>query len=580
MLRIYDFFSMVLLRKIKIRYRLINSFILLSLVPLLFSGYISYGDWSQAIQEKTRIFSTEIVKQVAKNVQLQMSQIETDSEALVLSERVQSALMHYDSEKPADKGRARAEMGRILLDAYGSFDHIDQKYFLNKDRQIVDSQVFSPLNRGVARFVEHAPLTKGRLYWGAFDEGNGQKSIVMLREIYFKSNNRLAGSLFLGTRQTHFSSIFDDVDLGRGSATYILDAKDGSIIVKSPEKFSMASGAGTSRDLAKEIGQSVQRGQLTGFITYDAKDQNEESNGSRKFVAAFTKIPRTTWFVVSLIPYNNLLTEADSVRNKIILIGFICFVCSIIVAYVISRSISLPLDKLVGIMRQAETGNFATDMGQDGKDELTVLSRNFNEMARKIGHERELLEERVSARTRDLEQANRKLAELSMTDGLTGIPNRRRFDEVLEVELHRAARVGKPLALMMLDVDWFKRYNDHYGHPGGDACLRKVARLLQAHACRAGDLAARYGGEEFVMLIAETEVDGAISLAEKIRQSLEAMNLPHAQSSFACVTTSIGVAVLVPDEYQTAEMFIRMADKAMYQAKTQGRNQVVLFGKV
>ena len=167
-----------------------------------------------------------------------------------------------------------------------------------------------------------------------------------------------------------------------------------------------------------------------------------------------------------------------------------------------------------------------------------------------------------------------------MTDALTGIPNRRRFDDVLASELNRAVRSGQPLALMMLDVDFFKNYNDHYGHQDGDACLRKVARLLHSHARRASDLVARYGGEEFVMLAADTDADSALGLAETVREALEALGLPHVKSPLGCVTTSIGVVVLVPDEAQTPEMFLRMADKAMYRAKEQGRNRVVLAGRM
>lgn len=577
MLRRLEFCSNSLLRKIKIRYRLINSFILLSLLPLLISGYISYGESSKAIQKKTRIFSTEIVKQVSKNVQLQMAQIEADSETLVLSDRVQSALARYAGNDPVEKGLARAETTKILLDTYGSFAHIDQKYFLDTDNQIMDSQVFSQLGRGVVRIVDQAPHLKGRPYWSTLEVSSGQKSIVMLRKIYFKANNRMAGSLFLGIKQAHFSGIFDDVDLGTDSDIYVLDAKDGSVIIQTREKSAMAGDNTANRILAEEIGHNMLRGQQIGFVTYESQGlRREPGKPGSKFVAAYTQIPRTTWFVVSAIPYNNLLAEAQSVRNKIILIGFICFVCAIILSYIISRSISTPLKKLVGIMKETETGNYKIRMAHEGRDELTVLSQKFNEMASKIDHEYELLEEHVAERTRDLEEANRKLAALSMTDGLTGIPNRRRFDEVLAAELPRATRAGLPLALIMLDVDFFKNYNDHYGHQEGDACLSIVARLLESHARRASDLVARYGGEEFVMLAAVTDANSAMNLAESIRQSLEALALPHAQSPLGCVTSSIGVVVLVPGKNLAPEMFIRMADNAMYHAKAQGRNQVVL----
>lgn len=518
-MRLFKFSSTFLLRKIEIRYRLINSFILLSLLPLLVSGFISYGESSKAIRDKTRIFATEIVKQVSKNVQLQMAQIESDSETLVLSDQVQSALAQYAGNNPAEKARARTGMTKILLDTYGSFDHINQKYFLDAGKQIMDSQVFPQLVQGVMQVVDQAPPLKGRPYWDTLELRSGQKNIVMFREIFFKANNRLAGGLFLGIRQAHFSNIFADVDLDPDSDIYILDAKDGSIIVQPRDKLVMVDANTTNRALAEKIGESMLRGQKTGFITYENSDlRHETEKKAGKFVAAYTQIPRSTWFVVSSIPYNNLLAEAQSVRDKMILIGFICFVGSIMLAYIISRSISTPLKKLVGIMQETETGNYKIRMAHEGRDELTVLSQKFNEMASTIDHEYALLEEHVAERTQDLEEANRKLAALSMTDGLTGIPNRRRFDEALVTELQRAARAGQPLALIMLDVDFFKNYNDHYGHQEGDVCLRKVARVLQSHARRASDLAARYGGEEFVMLAPETDADSALSLAESIRR--------------------------------------------------------------
>ena len=560
------------LRKIDIRTRLLYSFFLLPLLPLLVSGYISYAESSKAIQEKTRVFATEIVKQVAKNVQLRMAQIEADSEALVLSDRVQSALARYQGDGATKQGRAHADMADILLGAYGSFDYINQKYFLDRERRVMDSQVFPELARGVIRFAAGAPTTNGAPYWSTVEFWSGQKSIVMLRQIRFKANNEPAGSLFLGIRQSHFSSIFDDVDLGKGSDVFIVDAGDGGIVARgradaTPQGANPASGA-----LLEAIAASTKRGLATGFVSYTDGETSP-------YLAAFTRIPATGWYVVSAIPADKLLAEARSARDQIILIGMLCFGLAAVLAYVIWRSISAPLDKLLVSMREAERGNYAGRATTEGNDELTVLSHKFNEMAGTIGHNHELMEARVAERTRELEEANRKLAALSLTDSLTGIANRRRFDEALAVELQRAARAGRPLALMMIDVDFFKSYNDRYGHPEGDACLRKVARLLQTHARRASDLAARYGGEEFVMLAADTDADCALALAEAIRASLVELNLPHQQSPSGCVSVSIGVAVLLPDEEQSPEMFIRMADKAMYRAKEQGRNQVALAGR-
>ena len=184
-------------------------------------------------------------------------------------------------------------------------------------------------------------------------------------------------------------------------------------------------------------------------------------------------------------------------------------------------------------------------------------------------------EELARARAR-LETANRQLAALSTTDSLTGIANRRHFDEVLLSEWRRATRSRHPLALAMLDVDWFKAYNDHYGHQAGDTCLQTVARLLQTRVSRASDLAARYGGEEFALIVVETDIETMRDLAEAIRAALESLALPHTASPLGRVTVSLGVAVLVPAVDLAPEELLRRADAALYCAKAQGRNQVVV----
>jgi diguanylate cyclase (GGDEF)-like protein len=182
----------------------------------------------------------------------------------------------------------------------------------------------------------------------------------------------------------------------------------------------------------------------------------------------------------------------------------------------------------------------------------------------------------VTERTAELEESNRKLAALTTTDGLTGVSNRRGFDLALENEWRRAARTGQTLALAMLDVDHFKKYNDRYGHLAGDTCLRTVAELITTHGRRSTDLVARYGGEEFALLAAATDATDAFGVAQAICGELARRAIPHEDSPFGVVTISIGVAVLTPGEHNTPPMLVKLADEALYKAKEKGRNQAWL----
>lgn len=163
----------------------------------------------------------------------------------------------------------------------------------------------------------------------------------------------------------------------------------------------------------------------------------------------------------------------------------------------------------------------------------------------------------------------------AMLDGLTEIPNRRRFDEVLEIEWKRALRAGTSLSVVMADIDYFKLYNDHYGHGAGDICLKKVAASLASATKRPSDLPARYGGEEFVVILPETDAEGADIFAERFRSQVEQLLIPHEYSvASGYVTVSVGLACTTPNEKMTPADLLATADHKMYEAKASGRNRV------
>ncbi|MEC5386331.1 diguanylate cyclase [Uliginosibacterium sp. H3] len=177
--------------------------------------------------------------------------------------------------------------------------------------------------------------------------------------------------------------------------------------------------------------------------------------------------------------------------------------------------------------------------------------------------------------TRRLDEANRELTRLSAVDGLTGIANRRQFDEFMTREWARGTRHETDLSVLMCDVDFFKQYNDLYGHQAGDECLQTVARTLAARVKRPTDLVSRYGGEEFAVILPDTDLNGARQLAEAMRSDIERLALPHGNSPNGVVTLSIGVACRVPGRNGPGgAALIKAADDALYQAKAAGRNRV------
>lgn len=176
--------------------------------------------------------------------------------------------------------------------------------------------------------------------------------------------------------------------------------------------------------------------------------------------------------------------------------------------------------------------------------------------------------------TRKLDAANHELKRLSAMDGLTGIANRRYFDEYLSREWRRAQRNGNGIALIMCDVDHFKRYNDSLGHQAGDDCLRRVAASITQSMSRGADLPARYGGEEFAVILPETPIGGALFIAEKIRHTLHELRMQHPGSPIGHVTLSMGISAMMPGSDNTPEMLIAAADRALYRAKEEGRDRV------
>lgn len=205
---------------------------------------------------------------------------------------------------------------------------------------------------------------------------------------------------------------------------------------------------------------------------------------------------------------------------------------------------------------------------------LRQLTRRELELSRLVDERTVELRER----TAQLEIANAALEELATVDSMTGLANRRRFDVFIQQEGQRADRSRLPLSLLLADIDHFKMFNDRYGHPAGDECIRQVASVLRAAANRVTDLGCRYGGEEFAVILADTPAEGAFAVGEFMRRQVEGLGMPNADAPDGIVTVSIGVATRDGDRYRRVVDLIQACDRALYEAKSLGRNRTCAAG--
>lgn len=209
-------------------------------------------------------------------------------------------------------------------------------------------------------------------------------------------------------------------------------------------------------------------------------------------------------------------------------------------------------------------------MLQETNTKLTDLNKQLNEYTR-------TLEEKVAERTAELEKVNRELQSLANLDGLTHIANRRQFDKYFAQEWQRYVREQLPLSLIFCDIDYFKRYNDTYGHQAGDDCLKQIAQAMTAAVKRPTDLVARYGGEEFMVVLPATDIEGALHVAQTIQKAIQSLVIEHAESSVnEYITLSMGISCVVPNRELSPDDLVTAADQALYKAKEEGRDRIIL----
>jgi diguanylate cyclase (GGDEF)-like protein len=309
-----------------------------------------------------------------------------------------------------------------------------------------------------------------------------------------------------------------------------------------------------------------------------------DSTGQR-VVGCTRELPRFGWMLGVEKPYREAFAPVVAGIRRILGINLAIVLLFALGAYRLAGSIARPIEALSNAARRISEGEKGVDIPEiDSRDEVGVLIRTFNEMTTRLESNARELEtsqaetekavEAMREQNEELQRVNEILEQLSITDGLTSLHNHRYFQEHLTKEVKRAGRAKEPLALILIDIDHFKIWNDRLGHSGGDDILRRIAEIMQ-QLIRETDLLARYGGEEFALILPNTELDGAIALAEKIRSTVaETRFFIDPPSERQALTVSVGVSIF----HGHKRSFFDEADQALYRAKAAGRDCVMVAG--
>ena len=286
------------------------------------------------------------------------------------------------------------------------------------------------------------------------------------------------------------------------------------------------------------------------------------------------------WLFVRVFPMDNIRNIAHAEARSVFLEGILILIIILLVVYnVIRYQAEKPLKQLtfaaeaIGRGEYKEVAEQAINVPINLKNEIGLLSRRFVEMATSIRDHKESLEKIVEERTEALEFANANLMEMSLLDGLTGIHNRRSFDRSMKQVFHDAKNGLGTFSILMVDIDFFKSYNDSYGHAEGDKVLKNIAAILKDNI-REGDRFFRYGGEEFIGIFNQSNVGTAHQVAERITEAIQELHIIHEKSSFGYVTISGGIEEF-QIEYNTPEEMVNIADQKLYKAKQDGRNRIL-----
>lgn len=386
-------------------------------------------------------------------------------------------------------------------------------------------------------------------------------------------------SEFIQLVNTHdFEENILSVTIGKTGYMYVMNSSGNLIIHPKQEGKSIYNYVDTEGNyFVQEILQKK-----NGNIIYPWKNPSEEDY--RDKIVIYKYYEPMDWYLCSGVYVDEITKPIEVMKKRLFTVFIFVFFLAAIIALIYSKIILIPIKNLITAMKKVIGGEFDIKIESNRTDEIGELTKIFNDMIIKIKnymHELKISNSRLEESNINLEnkvkERTKQLEQLSNLDGLTGIPNRRKMDEYLEQVWSESLKNEEPLSLLLMDIDYFKNYNDTYGHPVGDDCLRIVAKTIKDMLRKEIDFVARYGGEEFLAILKNTDEETALSLAERIRKGIENLKIPHKSSAISdYVTISIGACTLNQFSKSDLNAFVKLTDEALYKAKTSGRNRVEL----
>jgi len=547
--------------RVSLRTKILAVVLLCVSVPVLLMGFYLIRRNQQILEEKVRETTRNELFRAASELDEWMSQRVHDasrwSTSFVVFEAVETL-----SRPGGDADRARRDLKDYLESVLGHYHSYESLFIVDLAGNVLASTRDERLEDWGMKLLEGGGPTRGGTVSPVHtSEHLGRPTVLVVHTIQGRSDRTVG----------YFAERLDLKELQQLVAVptdppllfWLLD-EEGRVLVKGGR-------------VADPPGKEVFPASMLATGTEMGPVAEARLRGLGKTVFALRRLGAAGGFLAATLPANVAYRSLDESRNRLLMVGVPALAAVFLLSFVVASGMLRPIQLLSHAAKRLSAGDLDVRLPVRGSDELTALTQAFNEMAAKIQDSQQRLEEarnELAVKNADLEAANRHLHDQAITDALTGLYNRRHFQDNLDKEMRRCEREQRPLSLLLLDLDHFKQYNDRWGHTQGDEELRRVASQV-SKSIRTTDMAFRYGGEEFAVLLPSCSKEQAAEVAEKIRTAVGAHG--HRAGVLGRTTVSIGVATF-PQDGQAARSLVDTADAALYAAKAAGRDRVSLAG--